>query len=128
MPSIKAILIDVEAKEIKEIILESEEGKELDPIYKALKCNIITSAEQHFFYNVGHTLYVDDEGLLIENKIGAFQVQEGQVLSGNGIIVGVDDETGKDIDHFMKLDVLKAFIHFREIEDLPEPTFTFIAG
>ena len=102
MSSIKAILIDVEAKELREIILDRTEGNELDAIYKAVKCDCICSVESWIFQPLGHVLYIDDEGLLLENPIGAFQVtDDGQILSGNGIIVGSGEE-GNDIDHYLR--------------------------
>lgn len=123
MSSIKAILIDVEAKELREIILDRTEGNELDAIYKAVKCDCICSVESWIFQPLGHVLFVDDEGLLLNNPIGAFQIADGQVLSGNGIIVGSDIE-GNTVDHYLRINVLRAFVHFKDVQELPEPAFT----
>jgi hypothetical protein len=107
---IKGILIDSEKKEIKEVELIQENGSTLQSIYKELKCDYINSACGDLFNRLSHALFVDDEGLLKNEPMGAFCIRigesghlyESQVLSGNGIIVGVDEE-GECIDHSLVL-------------------------
>lgn len=118
----KAILIDVEKKEITEV----EHDGSLDSTHALLKCDCITSAESHLFGPVSHTLFVDDEGLYREPPIGAFQIANGQVLSGNGLIVGAGLE-GEDISHNVNIKSISQVIRFCDISELPEPSFEFIS-
>ena len=65
MKTIKAILIDVENKQIKEVDLETTSNHFLLSIYEKLKCDCITSACGDLFDRLSHSLYVDDEGVHI---------------------------------------------------------------
>jgi hypothetical protein len=118
--TIKAILIDTLNKEVKEVTYTEGENS-LKEVYKLLHCNCITSADSYVFNPIGHTLFVDDEGLLVDEPIGAFQIANGQVLSGNGLIVSTDDE-GETQSHYLNIEKLKAIVKFRDVADLPEPT------
>jgi hypothetical protein len=117
--TIKAILIDTLNKEVKEVTYTEGENS-LKEIYQLLRCNCITSADSYVFNPIGHTLFVDDEGLLLDEPFGAFQIANGQVLSGNGLIVSTDDE-GETQSHNLKIEVLRSIVKFRDVSDLPEP-------
>ncbi len=119
--TIKAILIDTFNKEVKEVTYTEGENS-LKEIYQLLRCNCITSAESYLFEPLGHALFVDDEGLLLDEPIGAFQIADGQVLSGNGLIVSTDEE-GETQSHFLKIEILKSIITFRDVADLPKPSW-----
>jgi hypothetical protein len=131
MKTIKAILIDVENKEIKELELQSENSSY--NLYKELKCEYITSACGDLFNRLSHALFVDDEGLLKEEHLGAFCIRigetghlyESQVFSGNGIIVGINDE-GESIDHQLDIEIIKDIVRWEDIAKLPQPSMTFI--
>jgi len=131
MKTIKAILIDVENKQIKELELQSESS--YFNLYKELKCEYITSACGDLFNRLSHALFVDDEGLLKEEHLGAFCIRigetghlyESQVFSGNGIIVGINDE-GESIDHELDLEIIKDIVKWEDVAKLPQPSMTFI--
>jgi hypothetical protein len=131
MKTIKAILIDVENKQIKELELHSESSS--FNLYKELKCEYITSACGDLFNRLSHALFVDDEGLLKEEHLGAFCIRigegghlyESQVFSGNGIIVGINDE-GESIDHELDIEIIKDIVRWEEVAKLPQPSMTFI--
>jgi|694.fasta_scaffold08903_4 hypothetical protein len=132
--TIKAILIDAENRQIKEVELQSTEGYGFnESIYKELKCDYITSACGDLFNRLSHALFVDDEGLLKNEPMGAFCIRigetghlyESQVLSGNGIIVGVDEE-GECIDHALDVEIIKDIVKWDEVANLPAPSMTFI--
>ena len=127
MKTLKGVLINSETKEIKEVLIEQDEnGSNLASIYAILNCTTIEAAERSMFDPLHHTLYVDEEGLLKDNPKGAFQIGGvGQVLSGNGLILGLDIE-GNSISHNLRLNVLEALIHWRDTTDLPEPDCVFI--
>ena len=131
--TIKGILIDSEKKEIREVELIQENGSTNKSIYKELKCDYITSACSELFNRLSHALFVDDEGLLKNEPMGAFCIRigetghlyESQVLSGNGIIVGVDEE-GECIDHALDVEIIKDIVKWDEVANLPAPSMTFI--
>lgn len=126
--TIKAILIDSENKEVREIELNYQNGSYIEDIYKALKCQCITSACSEVFNGIAHALFVDDEGLLLDNPIGAFYISmhpnpyRSQTFSGNGIIVSIDNE-GESCSHFLDIDGFKESIVWDSIENLPTPEF-----
>ena len=127
--TIKAILIDSENKEVREVKLEPSEGSSYnESIYKELKCEYITSACNEVFGQINHALFVDDEGLLKTHPIGAFCVSlnprpyTSQTLSGNGILVGIDNE-GETISHGLDIELIKKIIVWEDISNLPEPSF-----
>jgi hypothetical protein len=131
MKTIKAILIDVENRQIKELELQSESSS--FNLYKELKCEYITSACGDLFNRLSHALFVDDEGLLKEEHLGAFCIRigetghlyESQVFSGNGIIVGINDE-GESIDHQLDIEIIKDIVRWEDVARLPQPSMTFI--
>lgn len=124
MKHIKAILINVVDKTVTEVELNhsDESSNGLAEIYKLLNCTCITAAEAYIFTPLEHALFVDDEGLLKDQPDGAFQIGSGQVLSGNGLIVGIDEE-GATISHNMIIEKFKEKVTFRDVADLPEPSF-----
>ena len=124
---IKAILIDVVNKEVKEVDIEQHEGNYIQDIYKHLNCTTITSTSNEVFGGIAHCLFVDDEGLLKE-PIGAFSIYidkprpyQSQVLSGNGILVGINNE-GETISHILDLNIIKNIVKWEDVNSLPEPT------
>ena len=128
--TIKAILIDSEKREIREVELIQENGSTNQSIYKELKCEYITSACSELFGQIGHALFVDDEGLLKTHPLGAFCVSlnprpyTSQTLSGNGIIVGIDNE-GETVSHKLDIEMIKKIVVWEDISNLPQPSFEF---
>ncbi len=75
----------------------------------------------HRFYDGDverNTLYVDDEGLFKGNVHGfvlvdeAYDVEGGIKLTGDGLICGFDEKTGKTIDCNMTIDEVSKMIAF----------------
>jgi len=112
----KAIKIDVRKKEIYYIEID---GDMVDNIVNHLECDVFTLVYPNTLKK-GDTLYVDDEGLLKE-PIGAFSIKGcDQVLSGNGLILGTDEE-GAAQDVVISIDDLKQLVSFESVDKLPEP-------
>ena len=130
--TIKAILIDSEKREIREVELIQDNRSSIESIYKQLKCECITSACSEVFSHIGHALFVDDEGLLKTHPLGAFCVSlnprpyTSQTLSGNGLLVGIDEE-GETISHKLDIEMIKKIVIWEDISNLPEPSFEFVS-
>lgn len=87
---IKALLIDVEKREVREIIIENS----LSAMYKVMKCDCIAVG-----LNIENRdcIYVDDEGLLKRQENFFHYVGSYQPLAGNGLVVG-SHYTGATVD------------------------------
>ena len=120
MKKIKAIKIDVESKSIYEVEIESDN---IVDIHKHLRCEYCESIKIADFRSVTDSielLYVDEEGLINENKIGAFQMGDELKISGNGLIMGCNSK-GQSISTKLSLESVINNTIFISIEDLPEP-------
>ena len=101
----KAILIDVYEKEIREVDYDGT----LDFIYFNLACRTFDVVR----VDDVNSIFVDDEGLLRQNQLyfeysgsnGIFQ------LAGNGLILGVDDE-GNSISPTLTVEDVKGKVNF----------------
>ena len=101
----KAILIDVYNKDIKEV----EYDGTLDFIYFNLACRTFDVVR----IDDVNSIFVDDEGLLRQNQLyfeysgsnGIFQ------LAGNGLILGVDDE-GNSISPTLTVEDVEGKVNF----------------
>ena len=101
----KAILIDVYEKEIREVDYDGT----LDFIYFNLACGTFDVVR----IDDVNGIFVDDEGLLRQNQLyfeypssnGIFQ------LAGNGLILGVDDE-GNSISPTLTVEDVKSKVNF----------------
>ena len=106
----KAILIDVHNRTITEVnVLEDKSGSQLSSIYEHLKCSIFECV------NIGkNDIYVDEEGILDVTPDTKFFFYKGthQPLSGNGLIMGFDDETGESVDTTLTIDEVKSNVKF----------------
>lgn len=61
----------------------------------------------------GDMIYVDDEGLIKDDKIGWFLAAgQPQPLKGNGFIIGYPDRSGYETDAKSSLEQAKAWIIF----------------
>lgn len=100
----KAILIDVVNKEVKEI----EIGKGIDEMYKFLNCDCFTVAS---YLPNEDAIFVDDEGLM-KGTDEFFTYQEAhQPFAGNGLIMGCDED-GESVDCKISLDEVKSRVEF----------------
>lgn len=115
----QAILIDT-PKQTIEIVDYSGDYKD---IYGLLGCELFTSV---YLEGVGQdTLYVDDEGLYVENQV-FFNIKGcPQPLAGRGLILGTDDE-GESIDCMSSLEQIKDMVTWRDAS-LPAPEAGFFA-
>ena len=102
----KGILIDVQNREIKEV--EIEDG--IQSIYEQIKCDTFDYVQIHEENDV----YVDDNGLLNLTDKSMFFSYKGypQPLCGNGLILGIDHETGESIDTTLTIDEVKKSVTF----------------
>ena len=97
----RAILIDVENKQVSEV--EISDKNFLMNVYDYLKCDLIDTA---IIIDDINSIYVDDEGLLKEQK--HFFTFDGRgPFAGNGLISAIDDEgngvaTQLDIEEIRK--------------------------
>ena len=105
----KAILIDVYEKEIREVDYDGS----LDFIYFNLACRAFDLVRLDEVDGVFNSIFVDDEGLLRQNQLyfeysgnnGSFQ------LAGNGLVLGVDDE-GNSIPPTLNVEDVKGKVSF----------------
>ena len=103
--TMKAILIDVYEKEIREVDYDGT----LDFIYFNLACRTFDVVR----VDDVNSIFIDDEGLLRQNQLyfeysgsnGIFQ------LAGNGLILGVDDE-GNSISPTLTIEDVKSKVNF----------------
>lgn len=100
----RGILIDARKKEISEISISG-----LKDMQKAVNGNIENGGR----INENNIFYVDEEGLLKDNKYG-FMINK-ITYAGNGLILGVNDETGEEIDTSITISQAKDIIRFLEI-------------
>ena len=103
----QAILIDTPNQTI-EIVDYSGDYKD---IYALLGCDLFTTV---YLEGVGEdTLYVDDEGLYVENQVFFGIAGCPQPLAGRGLILGTDDE-GDSTDCTSSLDTIKKMVTWLE--------------
>jgi hypothetical protein len=113
----KAIKIDVLKKEVYEVEITSN----IDTIYKHLECNCFCQVGRRM--PNGDILLVDDNGLIIDNPIGAFNFGAyPQSLSGHGILIGTDS-AGETVDVTSKIDYVKSQVRFVNVSNLGQPSF-----
>ena len=82
----KAILIDVIKQEIKEV----EHDDTLKSIYNLVDCGTFDVVR----IDAVNSIYVDDEGLFIEDQLyfNYKGTTDSVSLAGNGLVLGVDEE------------------------------------
>lgn len=113
----RAIKIDVIKREVYEVNLPNTN---IEHIYRELECDCFTFATK---LSTKDFLYVDDEGLLRPDPIGAFSVRGyPQILSGHGLVIGVNG-AGASIDAHIDLEQIKDLVNFHSTSTLPEPSF-----
>ena len=107
----KAIKIDVRNKTVSIIDLK----KGFRNTQKELECELFTCIG----LPKNDALYIDDEGLLKEEPIGAFMIGSyPQPLSGHGLIIGTDEETGESQDCQSTLEEIKKSVRFIPVQML----------
>jgi hypothetical protein len=119
----KAILIDVENKEVKEVEYEGDYTQ----VYKFINCELFSMVS----IDKENIIYVDDEGLLNKPtkffQIACYRDQ----LAGNGLILGVD-HLGDSVSTSLSVEDIESmvtFIDYDNPEEAPQPeahTFTVL--
>jgi hypothetical protein len=113
----RAILIDAENRVIKEV--EIDDG--IKDIYKNIGCDLFTVAgnfNEDPVNNLFDSLLVDDEGLLTPGKpLFSFNPPGWYVqteFAGNGLITGVDYNTGETVSCRIPLYDLATYVEWTD--------------
>lgn len=103
----KAILINVHDKTVTQIDIEGG----LDSMYKSIGCGTIEAVHSYVFQG-GDIMYVDEEGLLKDEPGPFFRIIGfHQLLAGNGLVLGTDEE-GDSCDAVTPLAVIMRAVEF----------------
>jgi hypothetical protein len=117
--TMKAILIDCEAKTVTEIDVN---GK-LDSMYASLGCDMVECVQ----LAKGVDLWVDEEGLCKGRTKGFMLKTFAQPIMGNGLILG-NSRSGETTEAKVTVEQVKTFLTFVEYDNadqVPEPEITF---
>lgn len=108
----KCILIDVENKEVREVTI----GSGIDDIYTNLKCSTFEVVN----VDEVNSIYVDEEGLLYITPETKFFKYKGvqNPISGNGLIMGCDYNTGRSINTTLSLEEVKKNVKFMTMDEV----------
>jgi len=109
----RAIKIDVVKRQVYEVDVKPG----IEEIYKQLECDCFDTVP---ITPRKEILYVDDNGLLIDKKLGAFSIGTyPYILSGHGLILGL---SGPDsVATKLSLGVVRSLVKWRDVSELPEP-------
>jgi hypothetical protein len=110
----KAFLIDSLNEKI--VPIELDEQKELLPQYYSFIGNYCSCIESPYQFNDNEILLVDEEGLFNGAKKGFKYPDWHYPIVGNGIIVGVDNETGDSISTTSDVEAFSNIIWCGEAE------------
>lgn len=116
----RAILIDPFTQTIEEV----DYSGDYKDIYGLIECDLFTTV---YLPNTSDdTLFVDDEGLYVENqrffKIDGFE----QPLAGRGLLLGTDEE-GESIDCMSTVEEVKAIVSWEKDGTQVEASFMVMA-
>ena len=114
----KAIVIDVIKEEVREVDIQKNN---LDSIYQQLNCSCFDVVG----LSENESLYVDDEGLLkLDENSKFFCIKGGyQPFAGNGLILGLDYNTGESISTQLTLDYVQSIVSFKTIKEIQNGYF-----
>lgn len=118
----QAILINPFDKTIEEI----EYSGDWRDISSLLECDIFTTV---YFDDTTDSVYVDDEGLYVEDQAFFTIGNYPQPLAGRGLILGCNDE-GDSVDCKTTLEEAKAMVKFlgtNPTDAPPEAEFTVLS-
>lgn len=106
------ILIDVQNETIENVLI----GEDIQPIYDVLKCEMFECVHVDDI----NTIYVDEEGLLRLTPNTKFFSYEGghQPFSGNGLIMGTNQNTGESIDTTLTLEEVRSKVKFHTMSEV----------
>ena len=112
MSKVKAILIDAEKQEVREIQYDTDKG--IQEIYDAVGCRCFCIACGFIDNNV---VYVDDEGYLNGTKnFFKIKLHSSQWFAGNGLLLK-EDEEGNTVDTTISVDKLRGEVVFMRCDD-----------
>ena len=114
----RAILIDPYAQEIVEV----EYSGDYNDIYKFLQCDLFTTV---YMPDTMDSIYVDDEGLYVENQRYFKFADYPQPLAGMGLVLGCNDE-GDSVSCESTLEQVKAQVEWCDEGTEVEPMMAFI--
>lgn len=118
--TIHAILIDPYFKKIEEI----EYSGDWKDIKKLLQCDIFTTV---YMPDTTDNIFVDDEGLYVENQKYWQFAEYPQALAGMGLVLGCDD-AGNSVSCESTLEQVKAMIEWCPDGTEVEPKFEILFG
>jgi len=99
----KAFLINPTTETIEPILIDDE----IESMHKAIGCSAFDVAS----IDDRNDVYVDDEGLYTKRTY--FHIKgSNQVLAGNGLVLGIDYETGQSVDTTLTLEWLVNNVEF----------------
>ena len=116
----RAILINPFTQTIEEV----DYSGDYKDIYSLIECDLFTTV---YLPNTSDdTLFVDDEGLYVENqrffKIDGFE----QPLAGRGLLLGTDEE-GESVDCMSTVEEVKAIVSWEKDGTQVEASFMVMA-
>tara|TARA_B100000287_G_C20557586_1_gene751098 strand:- start:422 stop:784 length:363 start_codon:yes stop_codon:yes gene_type:complete len=113
----KAILIDVKNQLVKEV----EHDDTLDNIYELIDCRTFDVVN----IDGENSIYVDDEGLYKEDQLyfEYFGTEHSVRLAGNGLILGLNRETGDSISPTLSVEEVENKVRFIPSGFSIEPDF-----
>lgn len=115
----RAIKIDVTKKEVYEIQIDGS----IQSMHAALECETFDMVR----LSRTEILWVDDEGLLKKNPVGAFKIDTyPQLLSGHGLIIGIDPG-GYNVETKISVEDIKDRIAFKDVDQLPKAALHFFS-
>lgn len=116
----KAIFIDATHQAVSTV--DIDENQALTEYYRLLDCHCVTVVTINDVYP--HSLYLDDEALVTDEKQDAFIIF-GQRFIGNGVIVGFNEDEGDDTDTRLTENYVRGLVTFckRQEEDQPHIEF-----
>ena len=113
----KGILIDVHNRTITEVeVTKDSNDSELQSMYNHIKCGMVECVS----LNNENDVWVDEEGLLTLTPFSMFFKIGGypDFLSGNGLILGFNDETGDSSDTTLTIDDVKSKVTFHTLNEV----------
>jgi hypothetical protein len=121
---LKAFLIDPKERTITEV---SYDGN-LEHMYELLSCRSVDAVQIN---SDRDTIYIDDEGMFVEDQSFFYCKSFQNPLAGRGLVVGTDDE-GSDIEPKVSLEELLDDIYFgflmrtrKGVDFIGDPARTF---
>ena len=112
----KAILIDVHNKDIKEV---DYDGK-LQNIYDFIDCRAFDIVR----IDDANDIFVDDEGLFVADQL--YFSYNGKALAGNGLVLGYD-RSGETVGTTLNITDIKASVKWLPEGYAVDPSFSITA-